>query len=72
MIRANAEDCLDGERQFESNRCRTGHGAGTVFYVTDLMGAKISSPTRNAAVKRVLIGVFGLSQEAGARRAAAQ
>jgi len=41
-----------------------------VFYVTDLMGAKISSPTRNAAVKRALLGLFALPQEAAARRAA--
>jgi [protein-PII] uridylyltransferase len=48
-----------------------GERAVDVFYVTDLMGAKISSPTRNAAVKRALLGVFALPQE-GARRAAAQ
>jgi [protein-PII] uridylyltransferase len=29
-----------------------------VFYVTDLFGAKISSPTRQAAIKRALIGLF--------------
>jgi [protein-PII] uridylyltransferase len=29
-----------------------------VFYVTDLLGAKISSPTRQAAIKRALIQVF--------------
>ena len=29
-----------------------------VFYVTDLMGAQIASPTRQAAVKRALIGLF--------------
>jgi [protein-PII] uridylyltransferase len=48
-----------------------GERAVDVFYVTDLMGAKISSPTRNATVKRALIGVFALPPEA-ARRAAAQ
>jgi [protein-PII] uridylyltransferase len=47
-----------------------GERAVDVFYVTDLMGAKISSPTRNAAVKRALIGLFALPQEAAARRAA--
>jgi len=29
-----------------------------VFYVTDLMGAQITSPTRQAAIKRALIAVF--------------
>jgi [protein-PII] uridylyltransferase len=29
-----------------------------VFYVTDLMGAKISAPTRQAAVKRALMKLF--------------
>jgi len=29
-----------------------------VFYVTDLFGAKITSPTRQAAIKRALIGLF--------------
>jgi [protein-PII] uridylyltransferase len=45
-----------------------GERAVDVFYVTDLMGAKISSPTRNAAVKRALIGVFTLPQEATAAK----
>jgi [protein-PII] uridylyltransferase len=35
-----------------------GERAVDVFYVTDLMGAKISSPTRTAAIKRALIGLF--------------
>src|SRR5207342_277328 len=35
-----------------------GERAVDVFYVTDLMGAKISTPTRNAAIKRALIQVF--------------
>jgi len=48
-----------------------GERAVDVFYVTDLMGAKISSPTRNAAVKRALIGVFALPQEGAAARQAA-
>ncbi|HEX5213235.1 MAG TPA: [protein-PII] uridylyltransferase, partial [Pseudolabrys sp.] len=30
-----------------------------VFYVTDLMGAQIASPTRQAAIKRALIALFG-------------
>jgi [protein-PII] uridylyltransferase len=29
-----------------------------VFYVTDLMGAKIASPTRQAAIKRALAQLF--------------
>ncbi|MGC1464440.1 MAG: [protein-PII] uridylyltransferase [Pseudolabrys sp.] len=29
-----------------------------VFYVTDLIGAQITSPTRQAAIKRALIGLF--------------
>ena len=41
-----------------------GERAVDVFYVTDLMGAKISTPTRNAAIKRALIQVFTPQQEA--------
>ena len=41
-----------------------------VFYVTDLMGAKITSPTRQAAIKRALIQVFTPQQEARQRVAA--
>jgi [protein-PII] uridylyltransferase len=29
-----------------------------VFYVTDLLGAKITSPTRQAAIKRALFALF--------------
>ncbi|MGE0565454.1 MAG: [protein-PII] uridylyltransferase [Pseudolabrys sp.] len=29
-----------------------------VFYVTDLLGAQITSPTRQAAIKRALLGMF--------------
>jgi [protein-PII] uridylyltransferase len=29
-----------------------------VFYVTDLLGAKVSTPTRQAAIRRALVGVF--------------
>jgi [protein-PII] uridylyltransferase len=29
-----------------------------VFYVTDLFGAKITSPTRQAVIKRALISLF--------------
>jgi len=35
-----------------------------VFYVTDLMGAQIASPTRQAAIKRALIGLLA-KPEAG-------
>src|SRR5712692_4128808 len=46
-----------------------GERAVDVFYVTDLMGAKISSPARTAAIKRALIGLFAPSQD-GERMAA--
>jgi [protein-PII] uridylyltransferase len=38
-----------------------------VFYVTDLLGAKIASPTRQAAIKRALLALFARpdSDEAG-------
>ena len=44
-----------------------------VFYVTDLMGAQITSPTRQAAIKRALIALFakGESEGKAARSAAA-
>jgi [protein-PII] uridylyltransferase len=35
-----------------------GERAVDVFYVTDLFGAKISSPTRQAAIKRALMQLF--------------
>ena len=34
-----------------------------VFYVTDLMGAQITSPTRQAAVKRALIALFAAGED---------
>src|SRR6478735_4315410 len=40
-----------------------------VFYVTDLLGAQISSPTRQAAIKRALIALF--ADETKAAKAAA-
>ena len=49
-----------------------GERAVDVFYVTDLMGAMISTPTRNAAIKRALIQVFTPQQEARQRVVAAQ
>ena len=36
-----------------------------VFYVTDLMGAQIGSPTRQAAIKRALIAVFASGESDG-------
>jgi [protein-PII] uridylyltransferase len=47
-----------------------------VFYVTDLLGAKITSPTRQAAIRRALMQLFtpaGLERprEAAAATAAA-
>jgi len=46
-----------------------GERAVDVFYVTDLMGAKISSPARTAAIKRALIGLFASASD-GERMAA--
>jgi [protein-PII] uridylyltransferase len=40
-----------------------------VFYVTDLLGAKITSPTRQAAIKRALISLFLSSDQAGSKSA---
>jgi [protein-PII] uridylyltransferase len=36
-----------------------------VFYVTDLLGDKISSPTRQAAIKRALLALFARGAEGG-------
>ena len=36
-----------------------------VFYVTDLLGAKITSPTRQAAIKRALLQLFAADSGAG-------
>ena len=36
-----------------------------VFYVTDLLGAQITSPTRQAAIKRALIPVFAIREGEG-------
>ncbi len=36
-----------------------------VFYITDLLGAQITSPTRQAAIKRVLIAVFSIRDSEG-------
>jgi [protein-PII] uridylyltransferase len=35
-----------------------------VFYVTDLLGAQITSPTRQAAIKRALIALFAATEPA--------
>ncbi len=45
-----------------------------VFYVTDLLGAKITTPTRQAAIKRPLIALFTLpaSETKPARETAAE
>jgi [protein-PII] uridylyltransferase len=42
-----------------------------VFYVTDLMGAQITSPTRQAAIKRALIPLFAVPASEAKRNAAA-
>jgi [protein-PII] uridylyltransferase len=36
-----------------------------VFYVTDLMGAQVTSPTRQAAIKRALIPLFTVAEANG-------
>jgi [protein-PII] uridylyltransferase len=41
-----------------------GERAVDVFYVTDLFGAKITSATRQAAIKRALLGLFSQAHEA--------
>ncbi len=48
-----------------------GERAVDVFYVTDLLGAKISSPTRHAAIKRALVAMFAAGVEAEHARSAA-
>src|SRR4029077_4668034 len=40
-----------------------------VFYVTDLMGAQISSPTRQAAIKRALVALLTAGTEKDAKTA---
>jgi [protein-PII] uridylyltransferase len=40
-----------------------GERAVDVFYVTDLMGAKIASPTRQAAIKRALVQLFASAKD---------
>jgi [protein-PII] uridylyltransferase len=42
-----------------------------VFYVTDLMGAQITSPTRQAAIKRALIALFAAGEDDRLVKAAA-
>jgi [protein-PII] uridylyltransferase len=38
-----------------------------VFYVVDLLGAQITTPTRQAAIKRALIGLFARPDNPGAK-----
>jgi hypothetical protein len=38
-----------------------------VFYVTDLFGAKITSATRQATIKRALIGLLSPTHETAAK-----
>jgi [protein-PII] uridylyltransferase len=42
-----------------------------VFYVTDLLGAKISAATRQAAIKRALLTLFGASEQPAPKQPAA-
>ena len=46
-----------------------GERAVDVFYVTDLMGAKIEAPQRQAAIKRALIHLFRPPTDAAAKEA---
>jgi [protein-PII] uridylyltransferase len=48
-----------------------GERAVDVFYVTDLLGAKISSPTRHAAIKRALIQMLANGEREPVKSAAA-
>jgi [protein-PII] uridylyltransferase len=48
-----------------------GERAVDVFYVTDLLGAKISAPTRHAAIKRALLVMFANGPQAELTRSAA-
>ncbi len=47
-----------------------GERAVDVFYVTDLLGAKISSPTRQAAIKRALLQLFATGEAPPVKRTA--
>jgi [protein-PII] uridylyltransferase len=49
-----------------------GERAVDVFYVTDLLGAKLASPTRQAAVKRALLQVFADKSAAKDAKATSQ
>jgi [protein-PII] uridylyltransferase len=42
-----------------------------VFYVTDLLGAKIASPTRETAIKRALLGLLAPAERPAASNRAA-
>ena len=42
-----------------------------VFYVTDLLGAKIASPTREMAIKRALAQLFAPAEQTSPARATA-
>ncbi len=45
-----------------------GERARDVFYVTDLLGAQITAPTRQAAIKRALVHLLADGERAAARR----
>jgi len=47
-----------------------GERALDVFYVTDLMGAKISMPTRQAAIKRALLPLLAVPEPAAGKETA--
>ena len=41
-----------------------------VFYVTDLLGAKITAATRQAAIKRALLQLFAAADQSAAKKVA--
>ena len=56
---------------FRSHVATFGERVVDVFYVTDLLGDKISSPTRQAAIKRALLALFANGAESAEPRKSA-
>ena len=58
-LRADRDACRSSTSTSRSAHVATfGERVVDVFYVTDLFGAKITSPTRQAAIKRALLALF--------------